>query len=335
MSFDATVIDAVTRHMNGDHADDNLLIARAFGAPEASASQMIGLDERAGVWRVTDPAGERELRVEWPGGAIAERPEIRREVVVLYQAACERLGIAPREEHGAGSEARHRSEAETETAAEAPQPFSQQLREATWSDHSDSEGAGFMESIMRGTASLDDYVALAAQHYFMYDALESVAEGLAEDPAFAPFHPAGLARMASIEADLAHLLGDEWSERISPTPATERYAARIRQVGDEGWLAGLVAHHYTRYLGDLSGGQMIARRVSKQHGLDSAGVEFYAFPELGDLAEFKNAYRAELDRLGEALSAEERARVVEEVRLAYRFNTETFVDLARARAVVG
>src|SRR5690606_38892887 len=30
--FDSDVVAAILRHMNGDHSDDNLLIARAFGA---------------------------------------------------------------------------------------------------------------------------------------------------------------------------------------------------------------------------------------------------------------------------------------------------------------
>lgn len=96
MTFEQKVVDAVLAHMNDDHTDDNLVIVRAFGAPEATAATMTGLDGDAGVWRVTDAGGERELRVAWPGGPITERPEIRREVVVLFEQACAALGIEPR-----------------------------------------------------------------------------------------------------------------------------------------------------------------------------------------------------------------------------------------------
>lgn len=96
MSFDPAIVDAVCAHMNGDHVDDNLMIVRAFGAPEASTATMTGLDGDAGVWSVKGPDGEQELRVAWPGGPITERAEIRREVVVLYDAACERLGVERR-----------------------------------------------------------------------------------------------------------------------------------------------------------------------------------------------------------------------------------------------
>ena len=344
MSFAADVVAGVTGHMNGDHPEDNLLIARAFGYPEATASEMVGVTDEAGIWRVLGPDGEREVTAAWPGGSISERPEIRREVVALYKEACGRLGVEPREEHGTAPAAHphgahdghpHGAADETQAGHDGVKPFSLVLREGSWSDHSDSEGATFMEDIMRGKGSLQDYIDLVVQHYFMYVALEEAAEKLAADPAFAGFHNEALVRLPALEADLAHLIGEDWRERISPVPATEAYAARMREVGEEGWVAGLVAHHYTRYLGDLSGGQMIAKRVSRQHELEREGIEFYDFSGLGSLTDFKNDYRGQLDRLGEQLSEEERARMLDEVRVAYGFNTAVFIDLGKAKAAAG
>ncbi|WP_149083873.1 MULTISPECIES: DUF2470 domain-containing protein [Microbacterium] len=97
--FDADVIAAVLRHMNGDHTDDNLLIARAFSEPptdDIDAAVMTGFDGEAGVWEVSRGGTPSELRVPWPGGPITARPEVRREVVALYDAACARLGVEPR-----------------------------------------------------------------------------------------------------------------------------------------------------------------------------------------------------------------------------------------------
>ena len=93
--FDPSVIEAVLAHMNDDHLDDNLLIARAFGHPDAVAATMIGLDETGGFWSYTVGEKTEELTVSW-STTIGERPEIRREIVGLYDAACERLGIEPR-----------------------------------------------------------------------------------------------------------------------------------------------------------------------------------------------------------------------------------------------
>jgi len=81
--------------MNSDHNDDNLLIARAFGSEDATAATMTTLDGSGGTWSYRTPAGDAELTVPW-STEITERPEIRREIVALYDAACERLGITPR-----------------------------------------------------------------------------------------------------------------------------------------------------------------------------------------------------------------------------------------------
>jgi hypothetical protein len=81
--------------MNDDHLDDNLLIARAFGNPDATSATMTTLDDLGGSWVYSAQGAEHELTVPW-SEQISERPEIRREVVKLYDAACERLGIEPR-----------------------------------------------------------------------------------------------------------------------------------------------------------------------------------------------------------------------------------------------
>ena len=94
-TFSPEIIAAVLHHMNDDHNDDSLLIARAFGAPGATAATMTSLDESGGTWSVTEGDGQRDLTVPW-STTISERAEIRREVVVLYDAACQRLGLTPR-----------------------------------------------------------------------------------------------------------------------------------------------------------------------------------------------------------------------------------------------
>ncbi|GAA2978740.1 hypothetical protein JOD63_003043 [Microbacterium terrae] len=96
--FDDAVVTAVLRHMNGDHGDDNLLITRAFGdGIDVATATMTGFDGDGGLWRADLADGSSaDVRVPWPGGAITERPEVRREIVALYDLACERLGVTPR-----------------------------------------------------------------------------------------------------------------------------------------------------------------------------------------------------------------------------------------------
>jgi len=96
--FDDAVVAGVLGHMNGDHTGDNLLIVRAFG-PRADAvgATMAGFDGEAGEWVAELPGGSPLLiRVPWPGGPISERPQVRREIVALYDEACRMLGVEPR-----------------------------------------------------------------------------------------------------------------------------------------------------------------------------------------------------------------------------------------------
>ncbi|MFK4762878.1 DUF2470 domain-containing protein [Microbacterium sp. ZW T5_45] len=98
-SFDPDIIAAILHHMNDDHTDDNLLIVRAFatdGEGEVADAVMTGFDGDGGDWTYTLDGAASEVRVPWPGGPISERPAVRREVVALYDLACERLGIEPR-----------------------------------------------------------------------------------------------------------------------------------------------------------------------------------------------------------------------------------------------
>lgn len=96
--FDDSVITAVLHHMNADHADDSVLIARAFGTGlEIVSARMTGFDGDGGTWQAVAPDGAtHDVRVSWPGGTISERPEVRREIVALYDEACRRLGVEPR-----------------------------------------------------------------------------------------------------------------------------------------------------------------------------------------------------------------------------------------------
>lgn len=97
-TFEPAVVSAVLGHMNADHHDDNLLIARAFGpSRDITGARMSGFDGNGGEWETTDATGTTSaVVVAWLAGPISERAEVRREIVALYDAACERLGVAPR-----------------------------------------------------------------------------------------------------------------------------------------------------------------------------------------------------------------------------------------------
>ncbi|MET9344076.1 biliverdin-producing heme oxygenase [Nonomuraea sp. NPDC003727] len=205
--------------------------------------------------------------------------------------------------------------------------FSETLRNATWGDHESAEDESYLKELMAGRLSAEEYGEMVAQHYFAYLALDGVAERLADHPVAGAFVFPSLYRQAALERDLAAIYGPSWRERIAPSKATRTLVARIEQIAD--WPGGYIAHHYTRYMGDLSGGQFIRMELQKIYGYGKGGgVDFYIFDEVGSLPRFKNEYRARLD----ALTADEaeQQRIIREVRLAYQLNTEVLTELLRA-----
>jgi heme oxygenase len=208
-------------------------------------------------------------------------------------------------------------------------PFSTLIREASHEQHTEAENSSFMSDLLGGRLGVDAYRRYTEQLWFVYQALEGSAEQLAADPVAGPFIRPELARTAELERDLDHLHADAgWREAVRPLPATETYAARVREVARE-WPGGYVAHHYTRYLGDLSGGQVIRSVAEKTWGFAAKGdgVRFYVFAEISNPAAFKRDYRSWLDAL--PAGHEERLRIVDECKRAFSLNSAVFTDLGR------
>lgn len=173
---------------------------------------------------------------------------------------------------------------------------------------------------------MDAYTRYTEQLWFVYRALEEGVQALHDDPVAGPFIRPELLRTAQLERDLAHLRGADWREGLEPLPATAAYAARVAECARD-WPAGYVAHHYTRYLGDLSGGQIIRDRAEKAWGFarKGDGVRFYVFEEIANPASFKRGYRELLD----AVDADdlEKQRIVDECKRAFALNTAVFREL--------
>ncbi|UCN13813.1 biliverdin-producing heme oxygenase [Cellulomonas iranensis] len=209
---------------------------------------------------------------------------------------------------------------------DAEVPLSAALRAGTRADHEDAERSPFVEHLVDGRLPLAGYADLAAQQHAVYRALEAAGDRLVAAGADAGLVFAELERVPAIEADLTHLHGPDWRARVRVLPATAAYVARLEEVGDD--LPRYAAHAYTRYLGDLSGGQVLKRMIERHHGLDGDGVRFYDFPQIHKLKPFKDVYRERLDALD--LTPAQRADVVEEARLAFRLNRAMFADLGAA-----
>ncbi len=205
-------------------------------------------------------------------------------------------------------------------------PFSTLIRVASQEQHTEAETSSFISDLLGGRLGVAAYARYTEQLWFVYRALEEAADSLKEDPVAGPFIQPELLRTATLERDLEHLRGPRWREGLAPLPATAAYAARIEECARR-WPGGYVAHHYTRYLGDLSGGQIIRDKAEKTWGFahKGDGVRFYVFEQITNPAAFKRDYRELLD----AVNADdlEKQRIVGECKRAFDFNGAVFREL--------
>ncbi|WP_373194491.1 biliverdin-producing heme oxygenase [Gordonia terrae] len=204
--------------------------------------------------------------------------------------------------------------------------ISERLRSATAVAHERAEHAPFVDDLMSGRLDTGEYQRLAIQLYFVYEALERVGADLAGDSVADAVLDPRLLRLQRLGADLASF-GIDPSD-TTPLPAVVRYVAAIESTRTD--PARYVAHHYTRYLGDLSGGQVVAHRMREHYGVDDAALSFYSFDEIDKLKRYKDAYRARLDAL--PLDADGIDRLVDEAIAAFDHNQAVFGDLDGARA---
>jgi heme oxygenase (biliverdin-producing, ferredoxin) len=183
--------------------------------------------------------------------------------------------------------------------------------------HTEAERTGIIRDLLRGSASRDGYVALLRNLLPAYQALEQGLEIHRDSPGLAALAQYRLDRAPALQSDLLALGGADWADSLPLLPAGKAYAARITEAA-EGDGARLIAHAYTRYLGDLSGGQILRRLLAKSIGLQPDQLSFYDFPRFADLTALKTDYRQALDHAGAQLADPQ--PVVEEGVIAFSLN---------------
>jgi heme oxygenase (biliverdin-producing, ferredoxin) len=151
------------------------------------------------------------------------------------------------------------------------------LRELTAQKHQDAERTAFAKLLLSGNITKDQYVAYLINMLHIYHALEhhATVAGL-----FKTLE--GIQRAVKIHEDMVELNGRERPvEKVTNT--THDYFTYINSIAADS--DKLLAHVYVRHMGDLYGGQMIAKKVP-------GSGHFYQFdnPE-----ELKNNLRAMLN----------------------------------------
>ena len=206
-----------------------------------------------------------------------------------------------------------------------PVALASQLREGTKKSHTMAENTGFVSCFLKGVVDKGSYRTLVADLYFVYAAMEEEMARLADHPVIAPIAFTELNRREALEQDLAFYYGSDWLQNIKATPAAQVYVERIRQIAKESPEL-LVGHHYTRYLGDLSGGQILKNIAQKAMNLgENDGLNVYSFPEIADEKAFKTTYRAAMDQL--PIDQPMADRMVEEANHAFHLNMKMFQEL--------
>ncbi|XP_038834580.1 heme oxygenase-like [Salvelinus namaycush] len=210
--------------------------------------------------------------------------------------------------------------------------LSEQIKAVTKDSHVRAENTELMLAYQRGNVSLTQYKLLLCSLYEIYQALEEALDNNSNHPSVAPIYfPLELARLESVERDLEHFYGQDWREKIVVPAATKIYAHRLRQIGKDN-PEYLVAHAYTRYLGDLSGGQVLGRITQKSLGLKGGeGLSFFSFPGVSSPNLFKQLYRSRMNSI--ELEEEERKGMLEEAVRAFELNIQVFDDLQKMVSV--
>lgn len=205
--------------------------------------------------------------------------------------------------------------------------LTQRLRDATRDLHTAAERAGLMPALLRGDLPREDYVRLLRNLHALYTTLEDRLERHAGHPCIAPLRVKGLERGAALAADLDALHGSGW-QRLPLAAAMRAYCGHLDALA-QAETVRLAAHVYVRYLGDLSGGQLLRGIVARSFGLaGEQGTAFYAFGSEADVRALKAALKAGLDsmRCNEA----QQVGIVDEARDSFARHVALFEELAPA-----
>ena len=203
--------------------------------------------------------------------------------------------------------------------------FSKELKIGTKKSHSAAENTSFVRSFLRGVVSKESYKKLVSDLYFVYSAMEEEVENLKDHPIIGQIQLSDLKRVNALEQDLRFYYGPIWRSIITPSEACNQYVNRIREVAkNEPEL--LVGHHYTRYLGDLSGGQILKGIAEKALALgDGQGLKFYDFEKIEDPKAYKAGYKGILNNL--PIDQNQADAIIEEANYAFKLNMDMFNSL--------
>jgi heme oxygenase len=216
--------------------------------------------------------------------------------------------------------------------------LSESFKAGTAASHQAAENVHFVKEFIKGKIDRTLYGELVIMLYHVYAMLETCLEQNSSNAHLNPFQQfhKRLRRTETLEEDVDFWHGSDKAERVLKgdsieSPACRDYVERLRTITEQDPLL-LLAHSYTRYLGDLSGGKILARVARKAMNLGKPcpsgavdGLAFYHFAEIDSAKQFKDAYRKAMDEL--PLTTEQVSRLVGEANVAFALNMRLFEEL--------
>ena len=203
------------------------------------------------------------------------------------------------------------------------------LRERTARLHARAERSGVIALILAGIATPLSYGLYLRNLLPAYREMEQALLRHRSVPGLGYMAQSSLHRAGRIEADLEILAGRGWPSALPLLSAGRCYAERIRWVGAKD-ADLLCAHAYTRYLGDLYGGQTLRRHLIRQFGSHFRATAFTEFPAIEEIRGFAAGFRAALDEAGGHVANS--GQVIEEAVDAFELNIALSEEIAAFQA---
>ena len=172
------------------------------------------------------------------------------------------------------------------------------LRELTSEEHKNAERQEFVKVLFSGNIDPELYAIYLKNQHPMYELLEVCAmrHGLLNGLN-------GIRRAPNINDDFLELWPHK-DKQPDILPVTQKYLDHIMSIKEE--PEKLMAHIYVRHMGDLAGGQMIAKKI----------------PGKGKMYKFDNPDNLKAlirDRINDSMA--------EEAKICFNFATEFFKEM--------
>lgn len=214
--------------------------------------------------------------------------------------------------------------------------LSHALKHGTQESHNAAESVHFVKEFINGNIDRTLYSILILNLLHLYENLEQLLDQHAPHHFPSLHFSKELSRREALEDDVDFFLGVNGRATKEASAATRDYIARIRYIAEKEPLL-LLSHGYTRYMGDLSGGKVLARVAKRalnlKGGDDDDGLAFYSFENIPSAKLFKDEYRKALDDL--ILDDEQIERLVAEANVAFILNMRIFEELDVLNGIEG